>query len=344
MFFLFLCLFPVGTLGHGSLVEPPSRAAMNKYGFAENPVDNDYVQGFCGGFSYQHSSEIGGRCGICGDPWGADLREHEAPNGKYANGIITRNYQPGSEITVKVLITANHKGYFMLRLCKNDNVNKDPEQSCFENPDSLLRISPSGSDRFLLTTSMGTGTFDVTLRLPNIQCDQCIIQWTYTTGNNWGWCGDGSGKLGCGPQETFRACSDISIDGNPVTNPSTQPTLPTYSSETSTPALTNPTVASTTTPSKTTSSSTTTQSSPTGRTCTGVGAWRGNSNMANWCNTNCNNIPSYCPPSTCQCQESVKPVESKDCLAIGPWTGSTAMNTWCEDNCPAFCPANMCKC
>ena len=49
------------------------------------------------------------RCGICGDPWGADMREHEAPNGKYANGIITRNYQPGSEITVKVLITANHK-------------------------------------------------------------------------------------------------------------------------------------------------------------------------------------------------------------------------------------------
>ena len=61
MFVFIICLFPVDTLGHGSLVEPPSRAAMNKYGFPENPVDNDYVQGFCGGFSYQHSSEIGGR-------------------------------------------------------------------------------------------------------------------------------------------------------------------------------------------------------------------------------------------------------------------------------------------
>jgi len=41
-----------------------------------------------------------------------------------------------------------------------------------------------------------------------------IFQWTYTAGNNWGICPDGSGALGCGPQETFRACSDITISGS----------------------------------------------------------------------------------------------------------------------------------
>ena len=59
MFWIFLSLLPVGILGHGSLVDPPSRAAMNKYGFPDNPVDVNYNQGFCGGFSYQHSAEIG---------------------------------------------------------------------------------------------------------------------------------------------------------------------------------------------------------------------------------------------------------------------------------------------
>ncbi len=30
-------------------------------------------------------------------------------------------------------------------------------------------------------------------------------------GNNWGLCPDGEGRVGCGPQEEFRACADIAI-------------------------------------------------------------------------------------------------------------------------------------
>ncbi len=41
------------------------------------------------------------------------------------------------------------------------------------------------------------------------------MQWTYTCGNNWGFCADGSGALGCGPQETFRACADVAIHDEP---------------------------------------------------------------------------------------------------------------------------------
>ena len=41
-----------------------------------------------------------------------------------------------------------------------------------------------------------------------------FLKWTWTTGNNWGDCGNGTSLEGCGPQETFRACSDIAIKNN----------------------------------------------------------------------------------------------------------------------------------
>ena len=56
-------------------------------------------------------SQNGGKCGVCGDnyagPW------HNEPGGKYANGIIVRNYNPGDIITVGIHITANHKGKYV---------------------------------------------------------------------------------------------------------------------------------------------------------------------------------------------------------------------------------------
>ena len=36
-----------------------------------------------------------------------------------------------------------------------------------------------------------------------VSCEQCILQWTYTAGNNWGTCANGTGSLGCGPQVRF---------------------------------------------------------------------------------------------------------------------------------------------
>ena len=47
---------------------------------------------YCGGFGVQHFQN-NGRCGICGDPWQKNPREHEAPGGLYANGIITKIYK-----------------------------------------------------------------------------------------------------------------------------------------------------------------------------------------------------------------------------------------------------------
>lgn len=45
----------------------------------------------------------------------------------------------------------------------------------------------------------------------DLECPNCVLQWRYIAGNNWGMCPDGTGAVGCGAQEEFRACADINI-------------------------------------------------------------------------------------------------------------------------------------
>merc|ERR1712112_24669 len=90
----------VGALGHGRLMNPPSRASQWRLGF-DNPKDYNDNQGFCGGKIHQHQ-EMGGKCGVCGDPWDANPREHEAPGGIYANGNIVAEYKQGQDVDVAI--------------------------------------------------------------------------------------------------------------------------------------------------------------------------------------------------------------------------------------------------
>ncbi|KAJ8664868.1 hypothetical protein QAD02_006530 [Eretmocerus hayati] len=56
------------------------------------------------------------------------------------------------------------------------------------------------------------GMLNFKVNLPKkLTCEQCVFRWQYTAANNWGICPDGTGALGCGPQETFRTCSDVQI-------------------------------------------------------------------------------------------------------------------------------------
>lgn len=61
-----------------------------------------------------------------------------------------------------------------------------------------------------------TPLFDLLLTHEHLFSLSLSSQWTYTCGNNWGNCGNGTGTLGCGPQEMFRACSDFAVEGAPV--------------------------------------------------------------------------------------------------------------------------------
>ncbi|KAG8271337.1 hypothetical protein J6590_065229 [Homalodisca vitripennis] len=47
---------------------------------------------------------------------------------------------------------------------------------------------------------------------PEVTCTQCVLQWRYLAANNWGRCDNASARIGCGPQEEFRACADIAIE------------------------------------------------------------------------------------------------------------------------------------
>jgi len=136
-------------------------------------------------------------------------RQNEAPHGLYATGIITKTYRQGSIIPVVIDITANHQGHFTFKLCPNNDIWQDPDQDCFDR--NILRTGKDGSLSYPIYDYM-TGLRLVYVHLPRkLSCEQCILQWTYTAGNNWGVCANGTGNLGCGPQETFRACSDIRI-------------------------------------------------------------------------------------------------------------------------------------
>eukprot|EP00090_Calanus_glacialis_P015438 TRINITY_DN24376_c0_g1_i1.p1 TRINITY_DN24376_c0_g1~~TRINITY_DN24376_c0_g1_i1.p1 ORF type:complete len:350 (-),score=50.99 TRINITY_DN24376_c0_g1_i1:118-1071(-) len=317
---------------------------MHDHGFPQNPPDSNWMQGFCGGKFHQWSPAIRGKCGICGDPWDASPREHEAPGGKFANGIITRNYTPGQVITVRSHITANHLGYVEVRLCRNNDVTHDPDQSCFDQPGALLTFVSTGENKLWVTEAMGGDPkIDALVKLPDWECEHCILQWTYRNGRDWGTCNGA-----CGEVETFRACSDISISYNEESN--TTDVSPSLTSSTQ-PTTVEPGQPSTTTepgPEKTTSELTTTKTtlSP-DTTCKAIGPWAGDSKHDAWCNENCFHDPPYCPQDICLCSESYKAKTETRCKATGLWTGNQGISVWCENNCnsvEAYCPGSICKC
>lgn len=192
------------TVGHGMLMDPVNRASRWRVD-GSTPRDYNDMEGFCGGFAVQWNQN-GGKCGLCGDPYGDPTPRRHELGGTFGQGVIVKSYPKGSTISVTVKITANHRGYFYFRLCNLDTARES--DACFEL--NKLKIA-NGADTYVLPSTLSQD-YAVSLKLPNnLSCNHCVLQWTYVTGNNWGWCPDGSGKLGCGPQEHFRTCSDIRI-------------------------------------------------------------------------------------------------------------------------------------
>ncbi|CRL06465.1 CLUMA_CG019451, isoform A [Clunio marinus] len=204
--FIFLIIVIIDDVkGHGMVMDPVNRASRWKVDPTAIPDYND-MEGFCGGYQFQWSPAIQGRCGLCGDRYTDALpRAHEL-GGTYGQGVIVKSYEKGSSISVTVRITANHRGYFYFRICNLDHEQESDE--CFER---YKLSTTTGSSTYTLPSTAAADYF-VSLKLPTgLTCKHCVLQWTYVAGNNWGYCDDGSGRLGCGPQEHFRTCSDIQI-------------------------------------------------------------------------------------------------------------------------------------
>ncbi|XP_041356320.1 uncharacterized protein LOC121373666 [Gigantopelta aegis] len=196
---------------HGHLKSPASRSSMWRYGWetAKNYDDN---QLFCGGREHLWE-KMKGKCGICGDAYDDSPRPNEWP-GEYAKGIVTESYTAGDVITVQVDVTANHGGYFEFRLCPLKSYMMEATQACL---DRLLLEQPDGSRKYHVDQKLRAQVFSVRLRLPkSVTCDRCVMQWKWNTANSWGCMenhGSGNKKccVGCGQQEQFVNCADVSI-------------------------------------------------------------------------------------------------------------------------------------
>ena len=137
--------------------------------------------------------------------------------GKFGNGVIGRVYAMGQTIDVDVDISANHWGSFALNICPVDERGEDPSQECFDKHPLVLTSDPS-SHRFTVPLDSPKITrfkyqvgkcwkkrsyihfnlFEVNLPY-GLTCSQCVVQWTYYTGNTWGICGNGTeGELSQG--------------------------------------------------------------------------------------------------------------------------------------------------
>ncbi|XP_078034834.1 uncharacterized protein LOC144468905 [Augochlora pura] len=191
--------------GHGMMLDPVSRSSAWRKGFPVEPNYDDMGL-FCGGFAVMWDQN-GGRCGLCGDDYAMSTPRPNENGGIYGRGVIVKEYSRGQTINAYVKLTANHKGTFTFHLCKLSASKERESEDCFNQ--YPLQLAEGGYEKVVPADQF---EFNVALRLPNdLTCKQCVIRWTYRTGNNWGQCPDGTSALGCGPQETFKNCADVSI-------------------------------------------------------------------------------------------------------------------------------------
>lgn len=120
----------------------------------------------------------GGKCGVCGDPWEGP-RENEA-GGKFARGVVARQYHKGAFINVTVELTSNHQGYFEFRLCPVNNPNKRATHACLNK--HLLNIVGHGTRYFIMRKGASVYIEMAVMLPPNLECSQCVLQWKWVAG------------------------------------------------------------------------------------------------------------------------------------------------------------------
>ncbi|XP_015171788.1 PREDICTED: uncharacterized protein LOC107064049 isoform X2 [Polistes dominula] len=192
--------------GHGMMLDPINRSSAWRKNL---PVPRNYLdnQHFCGGFQIQYQQN-NGHCGECGDDWSLPRPRPNENGGIYGTGLIVKEYIEGSYIQIQIELTASHLGHFEFSICPLNNKKELETDECFAK--YPIRLA-NGSYKYNIT-SYAIKDYTIEAVLPQgLTCEHCVLRWHYRAGNNWGICEDGSGDIGCGNQENFRSCSDISI-------------------------------------------------------------------------------------------------------------------------------------
>lgn len=377
-FIIFIILFTtchiITVSGHGRLIDPPSRSSMWRFGFKTKKNYNDNEL-FCGGYTIQWQRN-GGKCGICGDAYHLPQPRPNEAGGVYGRGIIVKKYKAGEVINSRVEITANHKGFFEFKMCPQNNPKVVATQECLDQ--YPLEMAEGLGTKYYVKP--GTGPVDVQLRLPShLTCSQCVFQWTYTAGNNWGTSKNGTSCVGCGSQETFRGCADVAISGyrgfddaappkrpqnarpsisnipkqeTPPPRPQPRPPRPTRPRRPSRKPFTPPSRRPVYTRKPPTKPSTA-YNYPRRRystTKTTTTRYPRSRPTPVW-----NNRPYTKAPSTKKPRLTHKPKPTTKkpvmqsggnyCVAVGVWKNVSGMASWCDLNCArGYCPSTHCSC
>ncbi|KAK4884511.1 hypothetical protein RN001_000782 [Aquatica leii] len=191
--------------GHGMMIDPPNRSSRWRFDLSA-PINYDDNELFCGGFGEQWEVN-GGKCGICGDSYSKPRPRPNELGGLYGEGVIVAEYNSDSVINVTIQLDQNHKGYFNFSLCDFERSIYGEEEECFK---PILLVG--GSEKVPIYSEQGNGRFTYELRLPTgLKSRHSILRWQYKAGNSWGIDDDGTECLGCGKQETYRTCTDVTI-------------------------------------------------------------------------------------------------------------------------------------
>ena len=134
-----------------------------------------------------------------------------------------------------------------------------------------------------------------------LTCSQCVVQWTYFTGNTWGQCNNGTEGMGCGDQEMFRNCADVQINSIVGAYPPGALSLYRQPSQAERGLVV------------------------TAHVCLATQAYTDIAGMDEWCQRSCLSYPPNCPADKCQCLAH--------CEAVGRLAGEEGTDVFCHRNC-----------
>ncbi|KAL4221194.1 hypothetical protein ACF0H5_019458 [Mactra antiquata] len=171
---------PFNVDAHGFMFDPLMRSSLWRQ--RKGPLNIQDNNLSCGGVEHQWVQH-NGRCGVCGDPYGAEIKPNEDKNGTYVTNTIVATYKVGGVLTARINLTSCFNGWFEFRICPLKSENDMVTQSCLD--DTLLPLL-DGNTRYHVGDNYYTDgksrQYHVPLRLPsNFTCTHCVLQWWFKT-------------------------------------------------------------------------------------------------------------------------------------------------------------------